>query len=419
MLTKLKTFLSDKNKRNFIFYGIGQSFNLVTPLAITPYIIAKCGTDGLGKVGLGFSIALFLILIVDYAFEVKGTKQIAENVKDSNKLSEILSLAISTKMILFIISLFFSILFFNQIPFFKEEKTLCFFSISIVLAQVFNPTWVLQGLQDFIQISIINILSKTIYVLLVLIFVCRKEDYVYVNLYLAISNFILYITGVIYVIKKHFIIYKLPSIHSIIDVIINDFTFCISQLFLSIRQISPLIATSFFLGYTLGGQYRIIEQFINLFRTFIQVFLRFFYPETCKRYFSNSVFGIQYWKKVFQINFVLVTIFLIGIFLFSKNILMYFNIEKNQLFLLNNLLRITLIIPFLMAFSLPLEQIVLVSGKNKYYIRTTLFVTLVNLHLLYLLLNMYKLKGVIISLIVAELLFIVMYFISLKKTKNV
>lgn len=413
---KLKIHLNDKNKRNFIIYGIGQSFNLVTPLAITPFIIKKCGSDGLGKVGLGFALALFLILIVDYAFEVKGVKQIAENSTNRHNLSKLFSLGITTKLTLFIFSLCFTFLLINTIPFFKEEKTLYFISVSIVFAQVFNPIWILQGLQDFLALSVINILSKIIYVIMVLVFIFSNSDYIYVNLCLGISNFTIYIFGLLYLTKKHQIKYHIPSKKNIFNVIKNDFTFCISQLLLSIRQLSPLLITSYFLGYKVGGQYRIIEQFITLFRTFIQVFLRFFYPETCKKYANNILSGINYWKKVVKMNLVIIVILLVIILCFSKSILLYFNIERSTLFLLNDLLRIALIIPFLMSFSLPLEQIVLVSGKNKYYIRTTFFVTLVNLALIYLLIDTYKITGVITSLIIAELLFIALYYNSFKKT---
>ena len=415
-IEKLKIRFKDKNKRNFIIYGIGQSFNLVTPLAITPFIVAKCGADGLGKVGLGFALALFLILIVDYAFEVKGVKQIAENSTNKINISRIFSLGITTKFILFIIALCITFLLINIIPFFKEEKTLYFLSISIVFAQVFNPIWILQGLQDFLALSIINILSKIIYVIMVITFICLKSDYIYVNLCLGISNFIIYFLGLLYLVKKHQIYYNLPSKKHVFNIIKKDFAFCISQLFLSIRQLSPLVLTSYFLGYSIGGQYRIIEQFITLFRTFIQVFLRFFYPETCKKYAVNILSGINYWKKVVKMNLLIVVILLVIILCFSKSILLYFNIERSTLISLNDLLRIALIIPFLMSFSLPLEQIILVSGKNKYYIRTTFFVTLVNLALIYLLIDIYKVRGVITSLIIAELLFIALYYSCFKRT---
>ncbi|NJM80131.1 MAG: hypothetical protein HC854_11900 [Flavobacterium sp.] len=73
--------LIDESKANFFIYGIGQAFNLVSPIIIAPYLISICGIASFGKIGLGFAFALFLILIVDYAFDIKGIKKVAENRK--------------------------------------------------------------------------------------------------------------------------------------------------------------------------------------------------------------------------------------------------------------------------------------------------------------------------------------------------
>jgi O-antigen/teichoic acid export membrane protein len=418
ILEKIKIQLRDKSKRNFIIYGIGQSFNLLSPLAITPFITAKCGEDGLGKVGLGFALALFLILIVDYAFEVKGVKQIAENTTNKTQLSQIFSLGMTSKLCLFVVAFLFSIFLIKSFDFFGRESLLFLLSLSIVFAQVFNPIWVLQGLQDFLMVSIINILSKSFYVITVLVLINTKSDYVFVNLYLGLTALFFNLIGLFYLIKKHKLTYVLPKQKEIIAVIKKDFTFCISQLVLSIRQISPLMLTSYFLGYTVGGQYRIIEQFITLFRTFIQVFLRYFYPGLCLKYATSVVKGIQHWKRVLFYNSLIVTSLVLVILLFSKQILLYFNIEKSTLEPLNNLLMLALLIPLLMSFSLPLEQITLVSGNNKYYIRTTFVVTLINLALIYFSIYSFKLYGVISALIVAELLFIFLYYSYFKKIKH-
>ena len=75
--------------KNFFIYGLGQVFNLISPLIIAPLVIAKCQDSGYGKVGLGFAMALFLILIVDYAFDIKGIKSVSENRHESNVLEQL------------------------------------------------------------------------------------------------------------------------------------------------------------------------------------------------------------------------------------------------------------------------------------------------------------------------------------------
>ena len=99
---KIRELFNDKNKQNFFIYGIGQVFNLLSPLIVAPIVILKCLDSGYAKVGLGFAMALFLILIVDYAFDIKATKSASENRNDSKVLEKILSTTIFTKIFLFI-----------------------------------------------------------------------------------------------------------------------------------------------------------------------------------------------------------------------------------------------------------------------------------------------------------------------------
>jgi O-antigen/teichoic acid export membrane protein len=420
MRERLLLIINNEKKINFLIYGFGQSFNLLSPLIISPFIVAMCREEGLGKVGFGFAMALFLILIVDYAFDVKGTKQVSENRNDNATLSSILSVAIFTKLTLFFIALSFSLLAIFFIPFLYQEKNLYLLSLTIVFAQVFNPIWFFQGLEKFKILSLLNIFSKTTYVLLVFNFIRSSDDYILTNFFLGISSLFFNLLGILLLNKKFDIKINIPAFKAVSAIIKNDFTFCISQLFLSARQLSPLVLTGYFLGFTYAGQYKIIEQIITLFRTYIQVFLKFFYPSLCYQVVSNKFSAFIYWKKYTLYNFSLVFLSLVFIFLFSEKILLFFHLNPSSITAILPVFKMSLLISLLMSFSLPLEQFVLVLGKNRKYIATTVFVTVLNILLLLFFINYYQLYAVIISMIVSEILFISLYFNgSFKNLKKV
>jgi O-antigen/teichoic acid export membrane protein len=409
---ELLSFITNKKKSNFLIYGIGQSFNLLSPLIVAPLIVSVCKESGLGKVGLGFALALFLILIVDYAFDVKGTKQVSENRTNTKVLEVLLSEALFTKILLFFIALAIALLLIFFVPFFSQEKELYFFSLTIVFAQVFNPTWFFQGLEKFKVVSLLNILSKTVYVVMVFSFVHHKNDYVLTNLFLGSSALFFNLIGLFLLNRKYNFHLFVPQNSRIKEIIKSDFTFCVSQLFLSARQLSPLVLTGYFLGFTIAGQYKIMEQIITLFRTYIQVFLKFFYPSLCYKIVDKKHEAYAYWKKYSFYNSILILTALIVLFVFSEQVLLFFKLDKASLPSINQLFRISLIISMLMSVSLALEQWVLVLGKNKDYIRTTIIVTLVNIFIILLFINSYQLYTIVFSLIISEVLFIILYFKS-------
>lgn len=410
MIRQFLLTLKLNTNRNFLIYGIGQAFNLLSPLIVAPYIIKVCNVDGFGKIGLGFALSLFLILIVDYAFDIKGTKEVSENRANTNELQRIISNTLYTKFLLFFVAFFVGIILIFFVPFFKNEKELFFYSLTIVLAQVFNPTWFLQGLENFKWAAIVNITSKIIYLTLVFNFIVHKNDYFLVNFFLGISAFVCNVFGLIFI-KSHynFIVLK-PNFNAIKIIIKKDFSFCVSQLFLSTRQLSPLLIISYFLGFSLAGQYKIVEQVITLYRTFIQVYLKYFFPRVCYEIKQNVQFGFLFWKKYVFINLIFVAVSLFLLLLFSNEILFFFNVSEANILHLESVFKLVLIVPFLMALSLSLEQLMLISNKNKIYIQYTIFVTILNIVLILLLLFYLSLKGVIMAIAISEIAFILLYF---------
>lgn len=400
--------LLNKINKNFIIYGIGQAFNLLSPLLIVPYIISVCGIANFGKVGLSFGLALFLILIVDYAFDIKGTKFVSENRDHIKDIQSKLFTIIYTKMVLLVIAFLILILLVYTVPLFSEEKPLFLLSFIIVFAQVFNPQWFLQGLEDFKSASIINIFSKTLYVLLIFGLIKNTDDYIYVNFYLGLSSLVINIFGIIIIQNKFKFNFQKPKPLKIIGILKRDFFFCLSQLFLSLRQLSPLFLVSYLLGFSIAGEYKVIEQIISLFRTFNQVYLKYFFPRLCYKIKYSTIDAFHFWKKYVMLLWILVLIACSILFVFSTQVITFFNVTNT----INEIFKFSLILPLLMVFSLGLEQLMFTNNNNKNYIRITIFVTIVNIIILLILAPIMQLNGVIISIFIAELFFIILYFKS-------
>jgi O-antigen/teichoic acid export membrane protein len=409
----IKTYLhsiKDKKKQDFFIYGTGQAFNLISPLLVAPYIVHVCNTAGLGKVGMGFNMALFLILIVDYAFEIKGPKEVSENRDNLQKLQEIANTTFVYKFLIFIMVAVVTSIIISCVPFLYKEKEVFFFSIAIIFAQVFNPSWFLQGVENFRLVSVLNIASKVSYMLLVYTIIQNEGDYIYVNLLVGGSTLVFNIIGLLYIKKKYAISVAMPAIREFVALLKADFSFCISQLFLSARQLSPLFIITIFLGPSIGGQYRIIEQVINMFRTFLQVLLRFFYPSVCYKISKNVQGGFNFWKKYTSACIALMFMVVVVMYTFATQILLFFKVSSNDIAALTPIFRFAMAIPLFMSLSYPLEQLMFAINKNKAYVTITIAVTLLTILLLTASVNYYGIKGSIASLLISEALCISLYF---------
>lgn len=411
MKIKLKKIQSKTSKDLFI-YGIGQGFNLITPLLVSPYIINICGIKNYGKVGVAMAFAFFIIVIIDYGVDIMGVKEVSTFRENKEKLQSIFSVSYSSRFILLIGVCSILTILFLLVPFFNSEKALFFLTFFILIGQYINPNWFLQGTENFLTVTILNIASKIIFLLLVFVLIQKPEDYIYVNLFWGIGMIIPFTFGVLYCIKKHHFNIKLASKQEIKEYLKSGSKFCVSQVFLSFKNYSPIILISLLGGFNTAGFYRVIEQIINVFRTYLQVTFRFFYPKICYLIINRKT-GIQYWQKVNLANTGFVILLSIFVFVFSLPILHFFKIQPKDIDTVSNLLRFALVLPILISISYALEQLLFSLGKKSIYIKIIIPSVMINFVMMYLFFNAFELKGLISSLMVTEISIILAYSIYL------
>ncbi|MFN8326051.1 oligosaccharide flippase family protein [Flavobacterium sp.] len=407
--------LKSQKIKNFIIYGLGQGVNILSPLLITPYLIFVCGLEKLGVIAMGQSLAYILIVIVDYSSYVIGVKEISINRNDKTKLEELFKTIYFAKLFLVFLVLLIVLLLVWFIPFFSNNISAILFSFFIILGQFVNPTWFLQGVENFKWITIINILSKVIYVVGVFIFIKSESDFVYANFWLGFGAIISSLIGLIYIVRMYKFKFNQISIIQVKELLINDFSFCVSQLFFAVRNYSTVLIIGFFSGEYTAGQFKVIEQITSLFRTYLQMFFKFSYSYVCFEVDKSINKGLLLWKKFNGLNFILVLGLLLLTFLFSHNVLVFFKVDNSIIKQLEFYLHIALLIPFFTAITLPLEQLIFSLNKNKIYIILTIATTIFNIAGISFLMIFFGLLQVFFLLIITEIFLITMYFSILKK----
>ena len=294
------------------------------------------------------------------------------------------------------------------------NKLFFFYSFLYVIGQLINPTWIFQGLENYKWISSINIISKVIYVIGIFIFIRKKEDYIYVNAYLGAGLIISSLIGVISLIKEYNLRFYKDVAKDAVILLKEEFSLTFSQLFLSFYQYLPIMIISYAGGNGMAGQYRIIEQIIMTFRTYLQMFFNFIYANVCLQIHMNLKNGILKWLKYNALNYLLVVVLVFFAIVFTEQILLYFNIPSNDLKSMIFFFRLGLIIPLFMTISIALKQLLFALDHNKQYINITIGSSIFSLLLFFSLVKNIGLQGAFITTIVIEIMVIILYCIVLK-----
>ena len=404
--------LKNKQNTNLVIYGFGQGFNLITPLLVVPYIVSVCGVENFGKASIAMAISFFMMVFIDYGSDIIGVKDVAVNRDNKDELEKTVITTFSSKLVLLILVLMFSMLLFYFVPFFNNNKSLYFLGLPILIGQCINPTWFLQGVENFKWITISTITSKLIYLFGIFFFINQKEDYIFINLWWGIGTILANGIAFYYIFRKHnFSFSKLKKEH-VLDLLKGNFSMFSSQIFVSLQMYSPIMLIGFFGNNLLAGHYKIVEQIIVVFKTYIYLFFNFVYPRVCYLLDKNIKQGFKFWKTYNGVNFAFIAISMGILYFFSSQAVSYFT--KTDVLEISDLLKLAVFIPLGLSISIPLKQLLLGFNQQQLYIRIVMIMVLVNLLLMIALLPYYGIKGVLISMIFSELMTIVIYYFVIK-----
>ena len=412
MVKLLKKILFHQQFQKLGIYGFGQLFNLVTPLLVVPYIVSVCGEENFGKTAVGMAISFFLIVFIDFGPDIIGVREVAVNRENQKELNKIFTTTYTVKAIILIGVLLIAAILISTIPFFKIEKTMFFLGLSVLIGQFINPTWFLQGIENVKWITLLNIVSKTIYLIAIYTTIKQESDYIFVNLWWGIGMIVANLFVFVLILKKHKFRFSQINIAEVGIHIRNDFSMFSSQIFVSLQLYAPVVLISFFGGNLMAGQYRIVEQIIIVFKTYIFLFFNYVFPKVCYLLEVDAKRGMKNWKIYNGVNFVLVIFGMTLFFIFSYEIVSYFN--PTNLYVLSSLLEVAVFIPVLLSISIPLKQLILGYNFKKFYVRLTSIMVVFNLLAIVMLLPYYQVYGVFYSLLATDLIIIIFYLYRLK-----
>jgi O-antigen/teichoic acid export membrane protein len=408
----LKKFCLKKQFQQLSIYGVGQIFNLVTPLIVVPYLVLICGVENYGKISIGMAVSFFLMVFIDYGTDISAVKDISVQRDNPSQLKTIIATTFGAKAILFLVTtaLFSGII--ATVPFFNQEHLLFYLGIPILLGQLVNPTGLLQGLEQFTSITVMTIVSKLLYLLLIFTCIQSTSDYIYVNLFWGIANTLAYSIMLLYCLKKHHIAHSDFRISAIKHLLHSNFSLFTSQIFVSLQMYAPVVLLGYFGSNFWAGQYRIVEQILVIFKTYLLLFFNFVYPRICYLVETNRQEAFRYWRTFNGLNFLFIAAAMFVLYTCAEWVVGFFTPTHRAA--IAELLQIGIGIPLLMALSVPMKQLVLGFGCQREYTRITLFVVVLTMVNLAIVIPFYQVKGVLYVLLVAELLTAILFYLFLK-----
>lgn len=162
--------------RNIAAMFVWQIGNYVIPLLTFPYLTRVLGVRAFGEYGLGFAVAVYLVLVTDYGFALSGPGDISRNREDQEAVSRIFWSVLAGKAVLLVaclIVLVLAALLFHPV---RAIAPVLFAASGMAVANVVTVNWCLQGFERLGKTAVGMTVGRALTVPATLLLVHSPDD---------------------------------------------------------------------------------------------------------------------------------------------------------------------------------------------------------------------------------------------------
>lgn len=299
MLSKLKQLFGrlkqSKDGRtlvaNFGYLSLLQVASYVFPLITMPYLARVIGAEGFGKIAFAAAIMVWFQTIADWGFCYTATRDVAKNRDDKEKVSEIFSNVLWARILLMFASFVVLSVCVLVIPKLKENADVIMISFLMIPGHIMFPDWFFQAMERMKYITILNIVSKTLFTVAIFLFIKERQDYILQPLFTSLGFVISGIIAMYYILIKWKIRLRISSFKTVLRTIKSSTDVFINNLIPNLYNAFSIVLLGFIGGNVANGLYDAGVKFTNIVQQFLLILSRTFFPFLSRRIDKHSIYA--------------------------------------------------------------------------------------------------------------------------------
>lgn len=304
--------------KNIASIGVIQIANYVFPFLSIPIISRIIGPDKLGTINFIASFVAYFVMFIGYGFDLTATRQIVKDPTNAVLRNKVFSSVFFAQSILMAISIYAFILCITYVPAIRAEREVAVFTFLTCIATLMTQNWLFQAMQDLSKVAVLNLISKIIFTIFVLIIVKSEEDYVWQPFVLSLSQIIVGALSFAWAIKKYDLrLYKVKFIDCI-KLLWRDKIFFFSLCVINLYTNTNILVLGIFQNSTDVGYYTAGQKLILVIQALISVTLtQGFFPYIGRAFGEGYEKGLNIVKQLFPVVFLLTFAAGIVIYIFA------------------------------------------------------------------------------------------------------
>lgn len=163
-------------KRTSATLSLGTAVSLFAPLITVPYLARVLGPAGWAPVLLAQAAAAWLVLVLEYGFDLSGTREVARVREDAEARAEVTAGVQGAKLLLAPAVVLLVVLVFAAVPELRGRTMLLGWTAAFVALRGFDPLWYFLGVEDVTAAVLIQSATKLAAALGVFVVVRGPDD---------------------------------------------------------------------------------------------------------------------------------------------------------------------------------------------------------------------------------------------------
>ena len=398
--------------KSFGYLSILQFLNLLLPLITYPYLIRILGKENYGTYVYAVSIVSYLVIILNFGFNISATKEISVNKSNKERIDEIVSSVFIIKSVLFGLVFLILFLLIKFVPSLNHLSILLLLVMHTCVYELLFPFWFFQGIEKMGYITLVNFISRSISVILIFLLINEEGQILRVPIVNSLGTFGAVITSIALLKFKFKIRFYLPSKSILYNYFKESAIYFLSNVSTQIYTNSTRFITGSFFGMTSLAYYDLAEKIVRLLRLPIRVGNQAIFPSIVKDPGINRI-------KHFILAFIIIETFaLLAILLFGEDIVLL--IAGAHMIYAVKYVQILSFIVYPIIVSTFLGMLLIAQNRKKEYVQILfygLMFYLISL-LIIILLDKFEILSLILCNILVEIFILILIIKHLKKEKN-
>lgn len=410
---KLDKVLKSKNTKtltkNFSALAILQMLRYLIPLIVLPYVTPIIGLEHFGEIAIASSFTLIVQVFVNYCFGFMGARDIARNRDDKEKVSEIVSKTLLSYVLIYFVMVLLATGVILLVPKFRAIWPVIAVSLTWPIFSAFVSEWFFQGIEQMQNITIVNVLSRVVFLVLVFVFIKEKEDYLLYPLFNSVGFMIAAVYSIVVMFTKYQCRIRVPSLGKTVGYIKQGKDIFLNQVCVLLLNKMPNLLLGTLLGSSSAGLYDAAFRLQDAGYHGVDTLNRTFFPFLARRMDKHKAYR--------RINFAFALV--ISIILFAFAPLLVRLLYATEFAPAVQLLRILAVsVLFLGVSSAYGVNHLLLIGKEKLVRNITFCVTGGGLLLMIAMIHWYNETGAALTMVIVNAMFALSYFIASKRIKR-